>query len=272
VDTMEILGVWRQWMEVQNAPSTVQGYYRSVWAFLLTVPGIPLVEVTERMIVEWLETFPHRSSARTTYMHGLKHLFTYMMRHPETGLEKDPTAYIRVLPPEEKEPEALTYAEYEMVRKAAYAHSDIRGYAVELLFHSGGRVGETVALTWDRVTTEGVVFAHTKSGKQRLAPWSPSLLRAVEGLREHFGEQERVLPRAKQTVWQWVSDAGKDCGLRAYPHLLRGTAITIAQERGVMQGAVQKWAGHSKPSTTSRYYTKVRHEQLQKVAMALEGA
>ena len=125
MDTMEILGVWRQWMEVQNAPSTTQGYYRAVWAFLLTVPGVPLVEITERHIVEWLETFPHRSSARTTYMHGLKHLFAYMMRHPEIGLEKDPTTYIKVLPPEEKSGIALFAAgaatEFEPAQKSSVA-------------------------------------------------------------------------------------------------------------------------------------------------------
>jgi integrase len=254
VDSMEILSVWRSWLDASYAPATAEGYWGAVIRFVSANP-VPLPSVTDAMIAAWIESFP-----------ALRNLFSWMVRHGH--IDRDPTADIRVPSPEEKEPRALTVEQYEAVRDAAYAHNPIRGYAVELLYYSGGRIGETLALTWDRVTADGIIFAQTKNGKERTVPWSEGLMRAVDGLRGHFGEQQRVLPRAEQTVWLWMREAGKDAGVpRVHPHLFRATTATRAHQRGASAPVVQRLLGHAKLTTTSRYLAVDREEIAKAVGL-----
>lgn len=265
VDSFELLSVWLDWLNASYAPATVEGYWNAVMRFLTANP-VPIVLVTEAIVAQWIETFPYRSSRRVTYFHALRNLFSWCVRNGH--MDRDPTAGIRVPSPEEKEPRALTREEFEAVRQAAYRHSPVRGYAVDLLYYSAGRIGEVTHLTWDRITTQGVIFAQTKSGKERLVPWSQGLRNAVEGLRSHFGEQERVLPRAEQTVWQWVRDAGADAGVqRVHPHLFRASAATAMSRGGAELVVVGKILGHAKISTTQRYVAVSRTEKAKAVQL-----
>lgn len=251
MDSLDLLAVWLDWLSASYAPATVEGYWGAVMRFVAANP-MPLAMVSEAVIARWIESFPYRSSARVTYFHALRNLFGWMLRHGY--VEHDPTAGIRVQSPEEKEPRSLSREEYAAVRDAAFARSPVRGYAVELLYYTGGRIGEVTGLTWKRVTDQGVVFSRTKSGKERTVPWSPGLHHAIDGLRSHFGEQERVLPRAEQTVWQWVRDAGLDAGIEGvHPHLFRATFATTANREGAELVVVSKLLGHQKVTTTQRY-------------------
>lgn len=266
MDTMELLSLWRSWLEANYAPATVEGYWRSVIRFVSATP-VPLVAVTDADIAAWIERHPFRSASRVGAFHAMRSLFGWLVRHHHVA--HDPTSDIRVPSPEVKEPRALTVDQYEAVKAAAYAHSPVRGYAVELLYHSGGRIGEALGLTWADVTDDGIIFTHTKGGKDRTIYWSDGLRRAVEGLRSHFGEQERVLPRSEQTVWLWCREAGRAAGVpRVHPHLFRSTAATRAQQRGAMPTAVQQLLGHSKLTTTSRYM-QTRREDVQKAVNLL---
>lgn len=251
MDSLEILSVWHTWLEASLAPRTVEGYWGAAIRFVAANP-VPLPEVTETIIAAWIESFPWRSSRRTTYFHALKSLFAFALRNGYIGA--DPTAGIRVPSPEEKEPRALSRDQYEALVAAAFARSPVHGYAVELLYYSAGRIGEVVGLTWDRVTPAGVIFAQTKGGRERTVPWSPGLKHAIEGLHTHFGEQDRVLPRADATVWTWVREAGRAAGIEGvHPHLLRSTAATMMNRGGAELVVVGKVLGHRKVTTTQRY-------------------
>jgi integrase len=258
IDTMEALAGWHTWLNASYAPETVDGYWGAAFRYLRAVPR-PLNAHTEQDAAGWLETFSFRSASRTTYYNALDNLFSWALRN---GIvTNNPMGAIRPRSPYEKVPRALTEAEYESVLTAAARRSPIRGYAVELLYYSAGRVSETCALRWEDLTEQGLVFRQTKNGKERLIPWSDGLMRAVEGLRAHFGEQPLVLPRAPQTVWGWLKDAGRDAGVvKVHPHLLRATAATRMLSRSTDDGnkvrpdAIQAVLGHSKITTTSRYW------------------
>lgn len=251
MDSLEVLSVWHSFLSASYAEATAEGYWNAVIRFFAAHP-MPVAMVSEATVAAWLESFPYRSARRVTYYHALRNLFRWALRNGHVAA--DPTADIRVQMPEEKEPRALTIEQYVAVREAAYAHSRVRGCTVELLYHSAGRIGECCSLTWDRVTEHGIIFAKTKGGRERLIPWSPGLRRAVEGLRSHFGEQDRVLPRAEQTVWLWVREAGRAAGIeRVHPHLFRATSITEMSRRGAEIPVIAKIAGHQKVTTTQRY-------------------
>lgn len=71
------------------------------------------------------------------------------------------------------------------------------------------------------------------------------------------------------TVWKWVRQVGQDAGLGPVtPHVLRHTALTWANDELGDLRAVQAFARHSKPSTTSRY-TRASENALRRVSNAL---
>lgn len=265
-DTIHVLGMWHAWMSASYAPKTVTMYWQVAFRYLSDVT-IPLDEHTENDVATWLEHFPYRSSARRSYYNALLCLFGWAARngHTKTNIVRD----IRVPAPVEKVPRALTVEQLEAVRTAAYKRAPVRGYALDLLYFSAARCNEVLNLTWEDVTDEGLVLRVTKTGNERLIPWCDGLRHAVEGLRQHFGEQTKIIPRSQQTVWLWVRTAGEEAGVKdVHPHLFRSTAATRALVKGARPHAVRSLLGHSKMQTTTRYWA-VESEDVQEAVNLL---
>lgn len=257
-DSLSVTARWEAWLMLSYSPATVEGYTGAAFRFFRHVRK-PLSDITEADVVAWLETFSYRSHARVTYFNALKSLFSFAERHGE--VEVNPITHVKVAYPIEKEPEALSEDQYEAIVRAAYRHSQLRGFAVEFLYYSGGRIGDIIHAKWEDVSDEGIVFRNGKGGKDRKVAWNDGLQRAVEGLRTYFGEHDRILPRSDNAVWTWVKTAGISAGIPGvHPHLFRSTAITHAAKRGARLDHVQKWIGHSKLSTTQRYVALDRED------------
>jgi integrase/recombinase XerC len=253
-------------MKVSYSPRTYDYYYRLAWRYLMDNPR-PLHEHTEQDVVDWLERHTaYRSSARVTYFNALRCLFSWAARHGYAPA--DITRDLKVPSPVQKVPRALTEEQYEAVRRAAFHRHPMRGYTVELFYHSAGRLTEIRMLTWDDLTDEGIVFRHTKNGKERVIPWSPGLRRATEGLRGFFGEQTHVLPRCGATITGWFSLAGKEAGVaRVHPHLFRSTAATRMLVRGARVHGVREVLGHAKLTTTQIYLATSLEDMQQAVGL-----
>lgn len=72
------------------------------------------------------------------------------------------------------------------------------------------------------------------------------------------------------TVWLWVKQVCVEAGVgEVPPHRLRHTALAVANDRLGDLRAVQTFARHTKPETTSGY-TRTRLRQLQAVSAALD--
>jgi integrase/recombinase XerD len=266
-DSVSVLARWEAWLSVHFSQATVDGYSGAAYRFF-RVTKKPLSDISENDVVDWLESFPYRSASRVTYYNALKSLFGFAVRHGE--LERNPMTHVHVKAPEPKEPEALSEEQCSAVIAAAYAHNPLHGYATEFLFYSGGRVSEITHARWEDVSSTGLIFRTTKNGKDRRVPWSPGLVRAIEGLRSYFGDHERILPRSNNAVWTWVKTAGIRAGIQGvHPHLFRSTAITIAADRGARLDHVQAWVGHSKLATTQRY-RKLNREEVDAVGQMLD--
>lgn len=256
VDTFEMLGRWRAWLSGQYAPKTVTGYWGAATRFF-AYAARPLRDITEDDVAAWLETFGYRSHARRTYHQALHSLFAYALRHGE--IAADPTKGIRVAPPLEKVPRAMTDDQLRAVTASAFSRHPTHGYTCEVLYYSGARISEVLALTWEDVMPDSLVLRKTKNGKEREVPLSEGLRHGIEGLRDWFGERERVLPRSQQTVWLWVRRAGIAAGVPdVHPHLFRSTMATRAMSNGARANAVRLILGHAKLTTTSRYLAEER--------------
>jgi integrase len=72
------------------------------------------------------------------------------------------------------------------------------------------------------------------------------------------------------TIWDWTIRVGRAAGLdHLKPHELRHTSLATANDRTGNLRAVQTFARHSKPSTTSGY-TRTTASRLREVSDALD--
>ena len=144
---------------------------------------------------------------------------------------------------------------------------------------SGLRISEACALRPTQVQPErderghkldrGVLLVQGKGGKQRLAPLSPSLLRALRRyfvlVRPHgflFPSRSRSGHITPKTVRQALRVACARVGMPTVtPHQLRHSFATTMLERGVDLPTLQAAMGHQRPSTTA-VYLHVRRDRL----------
>lgn len=156
---------------------------------------------------------------------------------------------------------------------------------LELLYATGLRVAELVALDWrDLEIKERVLRTLGKGGKERMVPFgrpAQAALRAWRGgwtaLRERAAalanpaeeplfvnlRGERLTDRSVRRILdRYVEATATASGV--HPHTLRHTFATHLLESGADLRAIQELLGHSSLSTTQRY-THVDIERLQSV-------
>jgi len=150
---------------------------------------------------------------------------------------------------------------------------------LELLYASGMRVSELVALNLKDVDTEGgYVRCFGKGGKERLIPIYP---RAAAAVAEYVKEARPKLARGKkdsalflnprgerltrQGFWQKIKEYAKSAKLdtRIGPHTLRHSFATHMLSGGADLRSVQEFLGHANISTT-QVYTRLTSEHVRR--------
>jgi integrase/recombinase XerD len=146
---------------------------------------------------------------------------------------------------------------------------------IELLYASGLRVGELVALSLGQLRLdEGFLVAFGKGGKERIVPvgeqaeaWVLRWLREVRprlasGRPAEVFLNHRGRPLTRQGFWKILKGHARAAGVREVsPHVLRHSFATHLLEHGADLRAVQMMLGHSDISTT-QIYTHIHRERL----------
>jgi integrase/recombinase XerC len=142
--------------------------------------------------------------------------------------------------------------------------------ALELLYATGLRVGELVALDWrDLDLSSRVLRVMGKGGKERMVPFGvPAHDALLAWLREweavHDGERGRSEPvflnagggrLSARSVRRILDRSLAEAAVAgdASPHALRHSFATHLLERGADLRAIQELLGHSSLATTQRY-------------------
>ena len=189
-------------------------------------------------------------------------------------ITSDPSKNVRGPKEPKRLPRALAYEDVKsMLEKGPSGKNKVRDRAIlELLYGSGLRVAELVALDWEDVDMEERwLRVKGKGEKERLVPMGRFAQGALAEWQRLSGKNsgplfpgedcERI---AIRTVHRVVARAARRVGLVGVsPHVLRHSFATHMLEGGASLRVLQELLGHQSLVTTQRYL-KISYDQLKK--------
>lgn len=269
------------------APNTRASYSADLLKFLtyLKAGGISdWSQVRYSEVVGFLSQSQEQGLAprsRARMLSALRGFFKFMLR--DSHLRESPVANLASPRLRRQLPVILSVAEVE--RLLARPNTELplgqRDTAMlEVLYGTGLRVSELVALTMGRVNLEvGFLVVLGKGSRERIVPAGEV---ATEAVRSYVKEARPLLLKGRTTetlfvtnrgaamtrqgFWKLLKKYGREAGLKKKlsPHILRHSFATHLLERGADLRSVQMMLGHADISTT-QIYTHVARERLREV-------
>ncbi len=277
------------WAEYGLSETTLDAYRSDLEGFAayLAEQGRALDQAGRADVLAYLAARVDGGARPRTTARLVSSLRRFYRRLVQDGArDDDPTADVE--PPRlgRPLPGALTEQQVEALL-AAPDTQDVVGLRdrclLEVLYATGLRVSELVALSMDAVSTQqGVVRVVGKGGRERLVPlgeeavdWLQRYLREArpELLGHRLAEALFVTRRGggltRQAFWyrvkRYASEAGIDPSIS--PHTLRHSFATHLLNNGADLRAVQMLLGHADLSTT-QIYTHIARYRLQQLHAA----
>lgn len=235
-----------------------------------------LQHLTRSDIQAWIRELSQAGLAPTSMRRAVsasRSFFRFLLL--DGHVETDPTANVIVPEPSRLLPRFLTPHEVEQILGAPDTNSwkGIRDRALlELLYATGLRVSELVALTLDNISIDrGVIRCIGKGSKQRYIPVGRS---AILWLGKHadacvspaYAKSKQVFVKesgkilTRQNVWAIVRHYARRAGIeQVTPHTLRHSFATHLLQHGADSRSVQSLLGHSDLSTTQIYIHLTNH-------------
>ncbi len=250
-------------------------------ALAADVAGIDTLAV--RAWIAWLHQEGEGRATIARKLACVRSFFRWLVR--EGRLAENPARPLRAPKQERKLPRLLSEREVEQLLESIEI-STLKGKRdraiLELLYASGMRVGEMVALDLDGMDlAERVIIVRGKGRKERQVLFGS---RAAEAIREWLAGRRAAsgsaAGRGSDALFVTargvrLTDRGvrrimearlRECALkrRISPHGLRHSFATHLLDRGADLRAIQELLGHASLSTTQRY-THVSTEQMLRV-------
>ena len=271
--------------------NTLLAYRRDIarYSEFLTSKGKSATDAVESDIEEFLtrlrvgdENHPPlsvSSAARTII--AVRGFHKFNSRENRTS---DPAAQIRPPTPGRRLPKALSVAEIEAIISGtgtgANAQSLRDRALIELLYATGARVSEIIALDMEQMKTPLTSLRlFGKGGKERIVPVGSFASTALEnylvrgrpallGSRSERGARKLFLNMrggalSRQSAWEIVRNAAKKGGVTTElsPHSIRHSFATHLLDGGADIRTVQELLGHASVATT-QIYTLVTIDRL----------
>jgi integrase/recombinase XerD len=219
-----------------------------------------------------------KSSTSSRLLSSLRRYYRFLIR--ENVISLDPTLNIDSPKLPKLLPGTLTESEIGLLLSAPDT-DDVLGLRdkamLEVMYGSGLRVSELVALRFDQVSIEqGLIRLFGKGNKERLVPvgeytldWLEEYLSKARPLLVKDNVCEVVFPSSRaqqmtrQTFWHRIKKYALSSGIskKLSPHTLRHAFATHLLNNGADLRVVQLLLGHGNLSTT-QIYTHIAKQRL----------
>lgn len=270
----------------QASANTISSYMRDIRQFsdwLHREEEREVIDATQQNIADYLAYLESEGRTGATVSRCLASLKNFYAHVVSSGfLEKTPVTDIRVNRGERKLPQILAGREIELLL-AQPVCIDAKGYRdkamLEVMYATGIRVSELIALNISDVNLELGVIKCNGSKKSRAIPLYPAALKAltsyVNDIRQSMlaDLNETALfvnvngvRMSRQGFWKilkfYQSSAHIDKEIT--PHTLRHSFAVHLLENGADLGSLQELMGHSDISST-QLYTQMINQKLKSV-------
>ena len=214
---------------------------------------------------------------------SLKSFYAYLLARGT--VRSNPAKGVAPVRAERKLPEILTGKEVELFLEQPQC-VDAKGYRdhamLELLYATGIRVSELIALNLDDVNFSAEVLRCTSRGRERFIPLYAGAVKALQEYLDHVRPQviehpdEKALfvnmngeRMSRQGFWKIIKHYQETAGIQKdiTPHTLRHSFATHMLAGGADLRVLQEILGHANIATT-QIYTHLDRTQLQEVYLA----
>lgn len=266
--------------------NTVSSYMRDIRQFAVWLRdhcGRDVLEAAQSNISQYLQHLERDGRSAATISRSLASLKNFYAYLVSSGfLEKTPVSDIHIDRGEKKLPQILTGREIELLLSQPVC-VDAKGFRdkamLELLYATGIRVSELIALNVDDVSIEQGIVKCNGAKKTRAIPLYPAALRALNIYLRDIREAMLADPSenalfvnvggarmSRQGFWKILKhyQATAHIEKEITPHMLRHSFAVHLLENGADLGSLQELMGHCDISST-HLYTQMINQKLKSV-------
>lgn len=260
--------------------NTVASYLRDIRQFEQYVDenyGAPLTEIGKERLNAYFAYLSSSGKSPATVTRSLASIKSfYALIQAKGYVEQNPALGIHVVKAEKKLPQILTGREVELLLEQP-KQTDMKGYRdkamLELLYATGIRVSELIALNCDDVNLSVEFIRCAGGGKERIIPLYPAAVRALEQYIKEIRPNLIADPNetalfvnlygermSRQGFWKIIKHYQQTAGIEKdiTPHTLRHSFAAHLLENGADLKSIQEMLGHSDISSTQIYAQLVR--------------
>ncbi|WP_134698887.1 site-specific tyrosine recombinase XerD [Ammoniphilus sp. YIM 78166] len=242
-----------------------------------------LKKVRESDLTHFLYDLKEKGRAPSTisrHLASIRSFYSYLLR--EKVVQRDPTAHMESPKVIKKLPKILTIEEVELLMNAPDLDdpSGLRDKAMlELLYASGAKVSEMLAVNLDEVNLSLGYVKCTNKTRERIIPLGkyaietldnylqkgrPAFMKDIQEQSLFLNQQGKRLSR--QGFWKLIKKYALKADIKKdiTPHTLRHSFAAHLLENGADLRSVQEMLGHADISTT-QIYTRVTKTKLREV-------
>jgi len=283
----ELLAVYEAYLktEKQASANTVSSYLRDVTQFTRAMEEreVALAEVLPQDVEEYAHFLSRKGKSPATVTRSVASIKSFYNCLLAKGLvERNPAKGVAPAKVERKLPQVLTGKEVELFLEQPQC-TDLKGYRdramLELLYATGIRVSELIALDVDDLNLPGGVLKCYSKGKERIIPLYPAAIRALaEYVRDVRPQLVDALDEtalfvnmngermSRQGFWKLIKYYQEKAGIQKdiTPHTLRHSFAAHLLENGADLRSIQEMLGHADISST-QIYSRLLNQKIKDV-------
>lgn len=252
-------------VERNLSENTIASYRFDLEAFSKHMPPVDLQQIQTRDIENYLMHMymEHKKVATVNRaLSAIRSFFNFACI--EGWIKKNPMLHIENPKHNRKLPNTLNLEEIMKlldVTTTIFEHEGIREKSmIMLLYGSGLRVSEMIALKWQHVDMP-FLRVLGKGSKERLVPLSKQTHQTLQQWHQFATPSPWIFPSTdpqqhvtRQRVFQIIKKLTRKVGLKGVsPHVLRHAFATHILENGANLLSIKKMLGHKNLSTTEIY-------------------